>query len=233
MSDVAVSHAETSPGAAYALVREELITALCSLDDAGAAMMTPSCPAWSTKDVVAHLCGLNAEKLAGVQGSLGADEATTRQVADRASLTLPQVIDEWQSLAEPVRGFMAAEPAMAAAFLADLVVHVFDLAEVHAQPTAAAAAATPLSAQRYVPLLQTRVADVVDVALEVELTDGATWPAPDGSQADQMSLRATSHGFLRGVTGRLTRAQVESLGWSGDPSRILDNAWNQYGPFRA
>lgn len=225
-----MSESELKPAAAYAHVRDELIAALAELDDAAMAQRVPSCPEWTVKDIVAHLCGLNAEKLSGVQGSLGIDEATVRQVAGRSAMTLAEVVTEWQSHTIPIATLMTDDEYIATAFLADLVIHVYDLVEVLGQPTSAAAAATPMSAHRYVPLLQERVAERVSVALTVELTDGTSWPAPGNGRA--VTLRATPHDFLRGVTGRFTRAQVESLDWSTDPAEILDQAWNQYGPFR-
>ncbi len=36
------------------------------LDDAAAAQTVPACPEWTVKDVVSHICGLNAEKLADI-----------------------------------------------------------------------------------------------------------------------------------------------------------------------
>ncbi len=227
-----MSDAELIPSAAYAQVRDELIAALVELDDAAASRIVPSCPDWTVKDVVAHVCGLNAEKLAGVQGSLGSDESTKRQVADRSKMTLGQVVDEWRSHAEPIAQLMADDQIVAASFLADLVIHVFDLAETLGQTTTAAAAATPLSAHRYVPLLQERATDRLGVALDVELTNGTSWPAPQPNADRHVSLTATPHDFLRSVTGRRTRSEVAALDWSTDPAEILDNAWNQYGPFR-
>lgn len=228
-----MSDTDANPHVLYSEARDELIAALVALDDAAASRLVPSCPEWTVKDVAAHLCGLNAEKLAGVQGRLGTDEATVRQVADRSGMTLPQIVDEWRALAEPIRELMATDQVTATAFLADLVVHVYDLAEVLGQTAAAAAAATPISAHRYVPLLQERVAERMALALDIELTDGTAWPAPEGSADQHVTLRATPHDFLRSVTGRRTRADVEALDWSVDPAEILDNAWNQYGPFRA
>lgn len=227
MSDVPIH-----PGDAYARVRDELIAGLDSLDGPTAATIVPSCPAWTIKDVVAHLCGLNAEKLAGVPGRLGTDEATRRQVADRSSMSLAQIVDEWRALAEPIGVVMTEDPAVGSAFLADLVIHVYDIAEVLGQPTPAASAQTPAAAHRYIPPLQDRVANRLGLALNVELGDDTSWPAPSQGVDSRRTLRATPHDFLRSVTGRRTRSQVEALDWSADPAPILDSAWNQYGPFR-
>lgn len=213
----------------YAAVRNELIDGLVELDAAAASLPVPACPAWTVKDVVAHVTGLNAEYLAGLTG-LGSDEATIRQVRDRATVTLADIAAEWGSLADRIAERFASDEYMASALLADLVVHVYDLVEVLAQPTNEAAGATPTSAHRYVPLLQQRLLEKMQIALSVELADGTRWPASEGEQA--MTLHTDPHSFLRGVTGRLTRQQVEAFEWSADPTAILDTAWNQYGPFR-
>jgi len=216
----------------YDAVRDELIAGLAGLDDQQIAQSVPACPLWSVKDVVAHLSGLVAEKLADVQGSLGSDEATTRQVAERADMTLDQIVAEWKQISAPFPEVMAAHGDFGAALSADLVIHVYDLVEILDQPIAAAVAATPISASRYVPRLQQRVADTSAIAITVELSDGVTAPAPATDTEAAITLRATSHDFLRGVTGRLTRARVEAFDWSVDPTVILNDSWNQYGPFR-
>lgn len=221
-----------APGAAYALVRDELMSALAGIDDDVAQQIVPCCPTWTVKDVAAHLCGLNAELLADVQGGLGNDVATSRQVGDRAEATLADVLDEWQSYGEPLAGRFAANADIAGALMADLVVHVYDLVEVVGQPTVQAEAATPASAHRYVPRLQQRVAEKMNVALTVELADGTNWEPPQVDGGSAVTVATSPHDFLRGVTGRLTRPEVEAFTWSADPGEILDKAWNQYGPFR-
>ena len=115
------------PGDAYAGVRDELVGALRSIDDGAASTMVPACPAWTVREVAAHVCGLNAELLANVPGPLGSDTATSRQVADRSSASLSDVLDEWESMAPAIGNRFAAEPDRATALLADLVVHAHDL----------------------------------------------------------------------------------------------------------
>jgi hypothetical protein len=45
-------------------------------------------------------------------------------------------------------------------------------------------------------------------------------------------LRCTSYDFLRSVTGRRSRRQVEALDWDGDSTALLNSAWNTYGDMR-
>jgi len=214
----------------YQAVRGELIETLATLDSTAAEQTVPSCPQWTVKDVAAHLCGLNAELIAGVQGGLGNDQATTRQVTDREANDLAQVLEEWKSHDLALAEVFAGNEDIAAALTGDLVIHAYDLSEVLDQPTTQAALATPMSAHRYVVRLQQRLAEQMDIALSVELSDGTSWPASAGTEA--VTLTTSPHNFLRGVTGRLTRAEVEAFDWSVDPQDILDRAWNQYGPFR-
>jgi len=222
----------TPPGDAYARVRAELVGALRSIDPATAATHVPACPAWTVREVAAHVCGLNAELLADIPGPLGSDEATSRQVADRSDASLGEVLDDWEEMAPAIGARFAAEPERATALLADLVVHAHDLKEVLDQPTAAADAATPVSAQRYIPLLQERVLAETNAALTVELDGGSNSPASPSDAAAALTVRTSSHLFLRGVTGRLRRSEVEAFDWSDDPTEILNRAWTQYGPFR-
>ena len=223
---------QNSPSDLYGAVRDELLATLRSLSRAEDDVTVPSCPAWTVKDAVAHLCGLNAELLADIPGSLGSADATARQVADRSSLNLGQVLDEWSSMSDAIDKRFRMDDDKARALLADLVVHVYDLEEVLRQQTSAAAVATPISAHRYVPLLQHRVADKVRMALTVALNDGTIWPPTTTDGMTEISVSTSPHDFLRAVTGRKLRSEVEAFDWSKDPVAILDHAWNQYGPFR-
>ena len=217
----------------YQAVRAELIRELRRLNAASASLKVPACPEWTVKDVVAHLCGLNVELLAGVPfQSIGSEEATGRQVADRERLSLGEVVDEWLSASQSIDELFVADTNAAAALLADLVVHAYDLHELLAQDTTVAATAIPLSAHRYANRLQHRVADEMRIALAVEFTNGETFSAPEVDGGSSVTLRTSTSLFARGVTGRLRRAEVEAFDWSDDPSGILDRAWNLYGPFR-
>ncbi len=200
-----------------------------SLSADAAATMIPSCPGWSAKDVVAHVAGLVADLLAGVQPPLGTDEMTARQVSERIDMTHLEVCDEWQQNGPGIAAFMAERELYALGLTADLAVHVHDLAEVLESVTEPPTEAMLAACQRYVPLLQERVAERLDTALTVTL-DGQDWAPAAGSTP--LTLEATPTDFLRTVTGRRTRAQAEALGWSGDATAVLDGALLQYGPYR-
>lgn len=219
----------TSPASIYAAARDQFVAELRSLSPDDAATMIPSCPEWSAKDVLAHVSGLVADLLAGVKPPLGTDEMTARQVGERAAMSPTNVCDEWVENGPGIEAFFDGRELYALGLTADLAVHIHDLAEELDGISPPPAEATLAGCERYVPLLQERVAERLDVALEVTL-DGQRWAPAAGNQP--LALSATPTEFLRSVTGRRTSSQVEALDWSGDASAVLDQAFTQYGPYR-
>lgn len=212
----------------YAATRDQLIAQVTAVADVSSQPVA-SCPGWSVKDVVAHLSGLVADVLAQVQGPLGSDEATTRQVETRAAMSLAQVCDEWSGNADAVAPLLTETPLRGLGLTADLAVHVHDLAESIDGVDLPPAEATMLGCTRYVSLLQERAAEQLDIALTVTL-DGQTTSAISGTSP--LTIAGSQTDFLRSVTGRRTRSQTEAaFVWQGDPTALLDSAFTQYGPF--
>lgn len=214
----------------YDDLRTAFVTQLRDVNDEQAATSVPSCPGWSVKDVMAHVTGLVAETLANVPLPRGSDEATARQVGDRAGWTLDEVLDEWVSHGEAFVIYGQRDPAYVAALLSDLVVHCHDIREALNLPVAISGAAESKVAERYGEALQDRAADVVKISLAISFLGGSSLNGPVIESADDLRLTVTPFDFLRGVTGRRTRAEVEAFDWSRDPAMLLDSAWSQYGP---
>ncbi len=66
------------------------------------------------------------------------------------------------------------------------------------------------------------------------LTDGAApgvmVTTEDGTHlaegaAPPLSLETSRYAFMRMTTGRMSRAQAESLGWGSDPAPVLDSLY--------
>jgi len=81
---VAVRAADPDLGRLYHDTRERLVVLLSQLDEAALATRVPACPAWLVRDVVAHLCAVNQDVLAGRQTRINTDAETAAQVARRA-----------------------------------------------------------------------------------------------------------------------------------------------------
>ncbi len=213
----------------YAETRDRCIEVLLSLDSEQAARWVPLSPEWTVTDVASHLCGLNAEVASGRLTGLGTDERTAHQVAVRRGHSMKEICDEWIGHEVPMRQAIAADPFFGTRLAGDLIVHFHDIRHALGLPIDRGDEATISAAHGYVLNLQQRVLDRLGVGVDIALTDGTRFPAVGGAASSSVSLEASPYDFLRSVTGRRSRRQVEALGWNGDPAEILDQAWSSYG----
>ncbi|MEZ5378095.1 MAG: hypothetical protein R2733_16430 [Acidimicrobiales bacterium] len=225
---------ETEPSAVevYAATRLALVQRCRSLSPTEANTIVPLTPAWRIADVVAHVCGINADFVAGRLEGLGSDAWTARQVEKRRGSSLSAICDEWMRLAPELDALLEDDPGLAPRLLGDLIVHVHDIEHALGIEPDRVSAATAIGARRYVPQLQERVADRVGAELAIDL--GAAGTFEPGS-ASAVRLRTSAYDFLRAVTGRRSRAQVAAFDWQGDPDlvdRIIDTALTSYGPLQ-
>jgi uncharacterized protein (TIGR03083 family) len=219
----------TNTWSLYREIRELLLGQLESLSVEQTEMMVPLCPQWRVVDVVSHVCGLNADLVGGMRVGLGIEENTARQVADRTGHTLAQVAAEWRGYGDRIEELYAEIPGIGAALVADLVMHVHDVQHALGLEIDREGPGVAQAAARYVDVLKARVAEHLGVEIEINLIDGE--PATGGS-AD-LRLDATSYDFLRSIGTRRSRGQIEALDWTGDPTAVLDGAWQVYGDFPA
>lgn len=218
--------------ALYFATRDELIQLVSGIDDAQSATMVPMSPDWSVADTVAHVCGINADVINQRFEGFGSDEWTAYQVETRRGTSVADVCAEWVTYTAPLTSHIQSDPFFGVRLTGDLIIHLQDVQHALELETDRTHAAALVGADRYVPHLQDRVLERMGVGVSVELTNGGTYPAPDGSTGEPLVLRTTAYDFLRSVSGRRSRHQVESLDWTGDPTAVLDQAWAAYGELR-
>ena len=217
----------------YVDTRDRFIELLRSLDVEQAATTVPSSPGWTVRDVASHGCGLNAEVATGRREGLGTDERTALQVEGRAGHSVDEICDEWMSHEAAMESAIDDDPFFGNRLAGDLIVHLHDIRHALGLSIDPDDDATTDAAHTYVFSLQNRVQERLGARLDIALTDGTTFPAGGTTDRPSISLRATPYDFLRSVTGRRSRRQIEALDWSGDPARILDKAWSSYGELPA
>jgi uncharacterized protein (TIGR03083 family) len=223
----------------YARLQHLIVSQLSSLSDVDAQTAVPTCPGWSVKDVMAHVSGLVAETLAGVPLPRGSDEATARQVNDRAELSLAQLCCEWVGNADAFAALGDEDPTYVAALTCDLVVHAIDISEALDRPIDIDIEAVQRVASRYGASLQQRAIEA-GCMLTLVLDDIVSGDGPSkdpaeassGNDDSKLVLRSSSHEFLRAVTGRRSGAQVRAMDWTGNPELLLANGWSQYGSIK-
>jgi hypothetical protein len=216
----------------YSALRDHFIGLVRPLDDAQLGTTVPMCPAWTVKDVAAHVCGLNDDLTGGITEGLGSDQRTAHHVSLRSTATIGEIRDEWLGYDSEMSAICAQTPLWATRLAADLTVHLHDVQHALGLPIDRNDRFTAVAAHQYTGVFQQRVRDILGLGITVELTDGARREADPALPHSGVALRATPFDFLRSFTGRRSRHQVESLDWTGDPTRIFDEAWSPYGTFQ-
>lgn len=215
----------------YPDTRSKAIDLFRSLSAEEAGKVVPLNPDWRVTDVAAHVCGIVDDVLHGNVEGLGSDAWTAAQVDKRADMSLAAICDEWESYTDRVDAMVAANPYFGVRITGDLIIHIHDVQHALGHEIDRCDLATRVAADRYAPTLQERAMEQMQLGIALELTDGDTYPAPQGATSTS-GLRCSSYDFLRSVTGRRSRQQVEALDWDGDPTALLDGAWNTYGEMR-
>lgn len=216
----------------YFATRDELIDIVSGLNSEQLATAVPMSPEWSVQDTVAHVCGINADVINQRFEGFGSDEWTAYQVESRRGQSLAEICAEWTSFTEALGEHIDGDPFFGVRLTGDLIIHVQDIQHALELPIDRSHPASLVGAERYVPHLQERVMERMGVGVAVELTDGGSYPAPDAAKGDPLTLRTSAYDYLRSVSGRRSRAQVEALDWTGDPTAVLDQAWAAYGELR-
>ena len=104
-----------------------LITLAADLTDEQLSTHVPATPAWTVRDVFAHLAGGPADALSGRMDGAPGPEWTARHVGERARLPLAVLVDEICAQQDAVATSVADNPSPALVW--DITVHHTDLHE--------------------------------------------------------------------------------------------------------
>ncbi len=211
------------PWALYAGSRDRFIELVRSLSEEELGRTIPVTPGWTVTQALAHVCGLNGDLAAGLREGLGTAERTAHQVDSRAGMTADEICDEWLGHGEVVREIIDEHGFLGRRLAADLIIHLQDVQHALGRPIDREDEATVDAGHTYATHTVDRWLEETGVEVAIELSDDSWFvPAACGEPPD-LILRATPYDFLRSVSGRRSRAQVEALGWSGDPGAVLDH----------
>ncbi len=177
-----------------------------SLTDEQANALTECCPAWSVKDTLAHLAGITTDILNGNTADAATEAWADVQVADRATMSVAEICDEWDGNAQPIDDIIRAMgDQMMPQFYIDAWTHEWDIRQ------ATGIGATP--DMRFVDFAWDFLMDVI-----VEKNGG-----PLEAEIDRFEL-------MRITMGRRSVSQIEAVGlrpegvvlWSPNHIDIID-----------
>ena len=210
---VTVPAAVPDLGRLYHDTRERLVGLLAELDEADLATRVPACPAWLVRDVVAHLCAVCEDVLAGRLTRIATEAETAAQVARFKDHDLTQILAAWHDAAPRFERLVGARTVWPAVI--DIASHEQDIRGAVGRPGGRDAEVIWHGAG----WLLTRLRPPVALAVAVEDAEFRAGPQ-DGTP---LRLATSRFEAFRWRMGRRSRAQLAALDWSADPSPVLDH----------
>lgn len=223
--------------AAYEETYAAILGILGGLTDRQLATVIPACPAWTVRELVAHLTGVAADAIAArfpkvnphgawAERQSIVDAFTAGHVTSRRGMTLDEVLAEWAGnagvLAEMLRrerSFPAGSwPSIDWVVVSDIAAHAQDLRGAFKLPGDRESASVALGLQRYVTGLSQRITATGLPALRLCTADGEHL-AGRGSPA--ATVTASRWELFRALCSRRSPSQLRALSWSGDAEIYL------------
>ena len=214
-------------GDLYRATRERVSALVGDLDDAQAALPVPATPAWSVRDVIAHLSGLVIDWIEGRADNYGTDAWTAAQVDARRYLSLTEILDEWSTAAPKLEPLMDQAPQnglpdfMPYLAIGDLATHEHDIRGTLDRPGARDSEGLRLGVRTYVTGVRQRHAVTELPPMVIRETDGREWPIGTAGQV-AATMAAPRFEIFRALTGRRTRDQVLAFEWTGPAEDYVD-----------
>lgn len=207
-------------GHLYEAERRALLELTGSLPESRLQTTVPATPAWSVRDVVAHLVGIAADLNAG---HFGTDDDpngwTARQVGSRAGRSLDELAAEWEREAPTFEeGLRLLGYGIGSHFVGDLVQHVADVHHALGLPRRGDDdEAVAVSLDFYLDSFHESLLDAGVGSVAVERADERLVL---GAGPLVATVTAGAFELLRALGGRRTEAQILAFAWSGDAAGI-------------
>ncbi len=206
----------------------------------------PACPAWSVKDLVAHVTSIASSLANGtfppdLNPAMFWDETTAvrrekfvdEALSTRRSNDLDAILTEWESSSAMLEAMMRGErpwpdgvpPLPEWIVLTDVAVHHHDLRGAVDQAGERDSLATGLSLRSYVEGM--RFASAVKKLPAFKIVAGSReWVVGEGEPV--ATVAADPFELARAASGRRNPDQVRSFAWEGDPEPFI-HLFSPYG----
>ncbi len=209
---------DTAAAHEYREARIRMTALVDGLDVAVAASMVAACPAWTVKDLLAHVTGIAVDLSQGNRPQGDTQAWVDRQVEERRQRSLAEVIDEWTRAGVAFEAMIEARPDRLWGLTYDLVVHEHDLrtalGDRSARDTTGVAMAARLGLRLVAMDLRARQLPGVRVVIDGEVFEV-------GGPEPRVTFDLTAFETLRVLGSRRTLAEVRSAVTEGDLDAVL------------
>ncbi len=202
----------------YRAARERMGEIAEGLDGAAASAIVPSCPAWSTADLLAHVTGLAADLGAGRRPDGDVQAWVDGQIADRKGRRPAELAAEWAATAPAFEVMIAEKPHRWWGLVYDVMVHEHDLRGAVDQPGERTGESMDVAVALGMRLVQGDLAKHGLPGFRL-VADGVEHVVGDGEP--ELTLTATPFEALRLLGSRRTIEQVRAADFEGDLDRYL------------
>jgi uncharacterized protein (TIGR03083 family) len=204
---------------AYREVRLGLAALLRARPDDDLDAIAPATPEWRVRDIAAHLAGVCGDIVQGNMSGVASDEWTAAQVAARTDWTMARLLEQWTADATVVEQQMNEWGPGMGQMVFDAFTHEQDIRGALGEPGGRESAAAAIGFDWFVTNIRRRpgaesgegarpAIRLVTEADDVEILG----PGPVAA-----TLRVSRYEFVRAITGRRSRHQIEAFGWEGEP----------------
>lgn len=204
--------------AEYRASRERMSTLVEAASDDRRRTIVGACPAWTVHDLVAHVTGIAVDLSSGNSPSGDAQPWVDRQVEERRSRPIGDVLSEWASASARFEPMIAASPKAFWGLVYDLIVHEFDLRNALGDLDSRDIEAVRVAAELGLRLVKGDLRQAGLGAIVVEM-GGRRIRVGDGEVG--VTLRATPFECLRLLGSRRTREEMAAADLVGDVERYL------------
>ena len=185
--------------------------------------LVPACPAWTARQLVAHLAGLARDLVDGNVDGWATEGWTAAHVKRFGSQSGVDLVAAWSGAAKDVADAadFGSVPAVAFAF-GDAVVHEADLRPAlepgSRVPADSVIAALGAGVARWRAVLSSAALP----ALRLDVPGVRSWWLGDRADAGAVVVEASAYEAFRALYGRRSKAQVASCKWSGSAEPYIE-----------
>jgi uncharacterized protein (TIGR03083 family) len=204
--------------AEYDATRRRIADLLVGATDVEAHTRVQACPAWTVRDLLAHVTGLAVALAAGDLPGPDQQAWLDGLVDARRERTVDELLDEWAGAAPGIEAFFARMGAGGSQLVYDAVAHEHDMRHALGRPGARDSSGVAACATAMANVLARDLAAHDLPAVQVT-SAGRTWVV--GVGAPELAIELEPFELIRVFGGRRSLAQLRALSWEGDLERYL------------